>query len=257
MKDFTIFILGNSISDLSKLQFREFKIINIQSEEFRSFCKSTFTREEEFLERIIDDFQYDHVQRYAIIKKTKEKFGPRKIDDIYNFLLILFPSTLTVEYILDYNFDSGNLRYSSSFHNDQKEIGNREEQLEFDEDEIENINKFIEAYAEIYQSLNYLKSSIIHYINAFDSNRSHLCFIAFCICLESITNGNSEINYRIARNVAVICGKDEESSKIIFKNIKKIYDLRSKIVHGSDFSDEIVGFQYSIWVFFHFSYLCN
>jgi hypothetical protein len=61
--------------------------------------------------------------------------------------------------------------------------------------------------------------------------------------LESITNGNTELLYRIRRNVAVICGKNIESSQIIFDNINTIYKLRSKIVHGSDFSDDKV-FEY-------------
>lgn len=240
MNDFKVLIVSNSNSDLTLLKFKEFEILNVQSEEFLSFCENSFTREEEFLDKIEEDFKYDRIERYAIVKKSIEKFGARKIDNIFSFLLILFPSVLTVEYILNYNIVAEKLRYSDSFYNDQKSHSISEKFLTFENNDVKDINNFIELHFSTFQNINYLKSSIQHYLNAFDSNYSHFSFIAFCICLESITDGNAELVYRIARNVAVICGKDEVSSMIIFKNIKKAYALRSKIVHGSDFSDETV-----------------
>lgn len=240
MTDFTVLIISNSNSDLSLLKFKEFDILNVKSEEFLSFCENTFTREDEFLDKIDEEFKYDGIHRFAIVKKSKEKFGERKLHNVFSFLLILFPSVLTVEYVLGYNIVTEKLRYSDSFYNDQKSHSIREEFLQFEENDVNEINNFIEVYFETFENINYLKSSIQNYLNAFDSNYSHFSFIAFCICLESITDGNTELIYRIARNVAVICGKDENSSMIIFKNIKKAYGLRSKIVHGSEFSDDIV-----------------
>jgi len=240
MNDFTVLVISNSDSDLTLLKFEEFDILNVQSEEFLSFCEGTFTREEEFLDKIDEDFKFDGIQRYAIVRKSKEKFGERKIHNVFSFLLILFPSVVTVEYILGYNIVAEKLRYSNSFYNEQKSHSIREEFLSFEDDEVNEINNFIEMYFETFQNISYLKSSIQNYLNAFDSNYLHFSFIAFCICLESITDGNTELIYRIARNVAVICGKDENSSMQIFKNIKKAYALRSKIVHGSNFSDDTV-----------------
>lgn len=239
MRDFSVFIITNSISDLTKLKFPEFDIVNIRSEIFKKFCEKTFTRTEEFLPKIDEEYQYNKIERFAIIKKDNKKFGEKKIHNLFNFLLILFPSTLSVEYILDYNIVIDDLRFSSSFHNETN-ISSRDSYLLFNEDKLDEVNLFIEKYFEIYLEIKYLKSSIQNYLNAFDSNYFHFSFIAFCICLESITVGKAELNYRIARNIAVICGKDRETSAVIFKNIKKIYNLRSEIVHGTEFSDDKV-----------------
>lgn len=239
MRDFSVFIITNSNSDLTKIKFPEFDIVNIRSAIFKKFCEKTFTRTEEFLPKIDEEYQYDKIERFAIIKKENKKFGERKIHKVFNFLLILFPSTLSVEYMLDYQTINDNLRFSSIFHN-ERNISSRGTFLSFEDDKVDEINIFIEKYFENYLEIKYLKSSIQNYLNAFDSNYFHFAFIAFCICLESITVGKAELNYRIARNIAVICGKDRETSKLIFKNIKKIYNLRSEIVHGTEFSDDKV-----------------
>jgi hypothetical protein len=240
MIDFRILILTNSNSDLTKLKFKDFKIINIISLEFIELCKKSFTREDEFLNKINDEYKNDAVERYALIHKEQTlKFGVKKLYSIHNFLILMFPSTLSIEYILDYQIVQSDIRYLSSYHIDRKNY-DKDEFLTFDDSNIDNINKYIERYYETYLNVNYVKFSIQHYLNAFDSNYVHFSFVAFCISLESITNGTSELLYRIARNIAIICGKDIKTSNIVFKNIKKIYTLRSKIVHGSDFSDEIV-----------------
>jgi hypothetical protein len=239
MRDFSVFIITNSNSDLTKIKFPEFDIVNIRSEIFAKFCERTFTRTEEFLLKIDEEYQYDKIERFAIIKKDNKKFGERKIHKVFNFLLILFPSTLSVEYMLDYQTMNDDLRFLSVFHNEIN-ISSGDTFLTFEENKIDEINIFVEKYFENYLEIKYLKSSIQNYLNAFDSNYFHFSFIAFCICLESITVGKAELNYRIARNIAVICGKDRESSHLIFKNIKKIYNLRSEIVHGTEFSDDKV-----------------
>jgi hypothetical protein len=240
MVDFTVLILSNSSSDLTKLKFKEFNIVNVQSEEFLSFCDETSTRRDEFMKMINDDYKIFQDNKYVIINKNREKFGAKKVYDVYNFILTLFPSSLTVEYILDYNFAGDCLRFQSSYHFNDNLHSVRDSYLLFNEDDVTEINSFIDEHFGNHLNISYLKSSIQNYLNAFDSNYSHFSFIAFCICLESITDGTAELIYRIARNVAVICGSNEENSLIIFHNIKKIYALRSKIVHGSDFSDDTV-----------------
>lgn len=238
MRDFTILTLSNSLDDLTKVKFDEFEIVNCSSLQFQTFLKNSFVHQS-----IIDDlnkYQESEIyDRFAIIHKEKVKFGPKKIYDIYNFLLILFPSTLTVDYIVDFQVIQDELRFSSIFKT-KEAYSQDEEKLSLKSVNIELVNDFIKNYYKEHLKVNYLKFSIQNYINAFDSNYYHFSFIAFCISLESITNGNSELLYRLARNIAVICGKDANTSDIIFKNIKKIYSLRSKIVHGADFDDDLV-----------------
>lgn len=52
------------------------------------------------------------------------------------------------------------------------------------------------------------------------------------ISLETLFNpGRQELRYRVSRNTAVILGKEKEDSEKIFREIKKLYDKRSDIVH--------------------------
>lgn len=58
--------------------------------------------------------------------------------------------------------------------------------------------------------------------------------------IESIVNVKSEITYRISLGIAsLLCNRgDERLNK--FKEIKKLYVLRSKVVHGSNIKDNEV-----------------
>ena len=60
----------------------------------------------------------------------------------------------------------------------------------------------------------------------------NLSFLSLMISLETLFNpGHQELRYRVSRNTAVILGKEKEDSKTIFREIKDLYDKRSKIVH--------------------------
>lgn len=48
-----------------------------------------------------------------------------------------------------------------------------------------------------------------------------------------LTDGNSELQYKFAQRAAMYLGKNSEQKKSIFEFMKKIYEVRSKIVHGN------------------------
>ena len=55
------------------------------------------------------------------------------------------------------------------------------------------------------------------------------------IAFESLFLGDEqELNYKLAMRAAFFLEKDEEKRNVTFSNIKKAYNLRSKIVHGSE-----------------------
>lgn len=61
----------------------------------------------------------------------------------------------------------------------------------------------------------------------------NLSFLSLMISLEALLSpGGSELTYKISRNAAVLLGKEKDESEVIFSEIKKLYKLRSKIVHG-------------------------
>lgn len=243
MRRFPVLIITNSTSDLEKVKFPEFHIINIKSDFYNKFMEETNGLDSSFTSKLNESIKEDRKERFAIIYKERSKtFGDKKIYDVFNFLVLMFPSNLVIEYIVEFKFlgKKNILTYIDSYKTD---VFNREDEgfLSFNEEKTDLINEFIKNYSHKYQEINYLKSATQHYMNAFDNiHYYHFSFLALCISLESITNGQSELIYRIRRNIAVICGKNLESSQIIFDNINTIYNLRSKIVHGADFSDDKV-----------------
>lgn len=52
------------------------------------------------------------------------------------------------------------------------------------------------------------------------------------ICFETMNPGNTELVYRLSQNIAFMIGSSPEEKVRIFDDMKKLYDVRSKLVHG-------------------------
>ncbi|MFJ7828411.1 hypothetical protein [Psychrobacillus sp. NPDC096623] len=68
--------------------------------------------------------------------------------------------------------------------------------------------------------------------------RSHtvipMKLLYYCSLLESIYSiDSSEINHKIAERVAITIGNSTDDKKQIYNDIKKAYDIRSRVIHGS------------------------
>ncbi|WP_324691360.1 hypothetical protein U0O11_01965 [Cobetia sp. D5] len=56
----------------------------------------------------------------------------------------------------------------------------------------------------------------------------------FCTALETLfSTSNSEIAHQLSERVAIFLEDNPEGRLVVFKKIKKAYDLRSKTIHGS------------------------
>jgi hypothetical protein len=62
--------------------------------------------------------------------------------------------------------------------------------------------------------------------------------IDICICLESIFNVSTEINFRFSLYNTLLSKADANDRLAIYKRLKKLYVMRSAIVHGSSEGDE-------------------
>jgi len=68
---------------------------------------------------------------------------------------------------------------------------------------------------------------------SYEIDNENLSFVTLMISLETLLNKSAhELRYRISRNAAVLLGEDREDSKKIFTEIRKLYDIRSEIVHS-------------------------
>ena len=79
---------------------------------------------------------------------------------------------------------------------------------------------------------SFLQLAFENFELSYQTHNINLSFLSLMISLETLFNpGGQELRYRVARNTAVLLGKDREDSKKIFSEIKGLYDKRSNIVH--------------------------
>lgn len=235
--NFEIPVLKNSTYDLSKFDFSAFsiRILNVQSDEFkeyignlnRSFQEANFS----FFDLIIENIHHEFDTRFAIIKDDYNQFSKQEIYNVYTILIILFPSGLQIENIVHFVEEEKFVQrsYMSSLETKYTAVDNY---LYFDDEYLEEANEFINLVFQRINFNNYIGLSIENYSNSFNVSHLHFSYIALCMSLENLISGNQELSYRLKRTTSILCGNTEENSSLIFKNLGKIYNLRSKIVHG-------------------------
>jgi hypothetical protein len=91
---------------------------------------------------------------------------------------------------------------------------------------------------EIVASTHYIHTAMLYYAKALaePSAETDQTMIEATIALEALITDEeekSEVQYKLARRVAYLVGDEPLSQKRTFALLKKFYDLRSKIVHGS------------------------
>ena len=99
-------------------------------------------------------------------------------------------------------------------------------------DEIEQCNTFINDF--VTPKSDFLKLAIEHFNNSYFAVSLESAFLSLMISLEALyTKETRELSFRLARNCAILLGTNCENAQIIFDDMKKLYDKRSKLVHGS------------------------
>ncbi|VUT28041.1 MAG: hypothetical protein SYNGOMJ08_00601 [Candidatus Syntrophoarchaeum sp. GoM_oil] len=100
-----------------------------------------------------------------------------------------------------------------------------------EEFEISDLQKFIQK-TELPFSEDFLQFAFENFELSYQIHNASLSFLSLMNGLESLFNpSDGELRYRISRNTAAFLGKDKEDSKKISKDIRDLYDKRSKIVH--------------------------
>jgi len=100
--------------------------------------------------------------------------------------------------------------------------------------EAEYFNDFIST-TEIHLQPEYIQLAYENFLLSYDVLDDRLTFLSLMIALETLFNdGTSEIRYRISRGVAVLLGRTIKQSEAIFKDVKRLYNKRSVLVHTGD-----------------------
>jgi len=223
--------------------FKDISIFDVQSADFEDYIGKLQSDNKEHNLRFVRDIQEkthsEYDKKYAIVKNNpKENYRYQDLLNVWKLLLIIFPSDLIIEYIIYYDEADNGFISSSTMSVWPKRITGEYpgELLLTTEEDVPEINEFAKLYFERLNLENYIGISIENYITSFSASHLHYQYLELCIALECIINGNQELTYRLRRTVAILCGKDDGNCRIIYDNLNKLYALRSKIIHGEEYS---------------------
>lgn len=100
--------------------------------------------------------------------------------------------------------------------------------------DIEHINEYVKHHC-LSRQHSYLKLALNNFQKSYDINEPHLEFLILMMVLEGIFNyGRQESTQKVARGCAVLLGKTKPLSQKIFKDVKSLYEKRSKLLHEGD-----------------------
>ena len=245
------YIIAGSLADLSKFDFSSFntQCIKVNSDMLDSICDGMTddefsNRTKELLKEISVKFRKSE-QPFVLlpIDFTKE-FIEKNLISCYELILLLFPGDLAIYGLInfqlfDYKYIHLNSYLEYGFYSSGRE-NYYDNFVYYQEDSLGEINRFIKLYNERKNGIEYLETTVNGYISSFRELRPDMAFLNLCISLESIVEGNTELSYRIKRNVAILCAENKHYAEKIFDNLNLIYGLRSRIVHAGKFKYEKV-----------------
>ncbi len=103
-----------------------------------------------------------------------------------------------------------------------------------DDTELSDLEHFIQSTNLPFEK-SFLELAFENFELSYEIQNHSLAFLCLMISLETLLNpGDRELRYRVSRNTAVLLGEDREESNHIFKEVKDLYDKRSKLVHTGD-----------------------
>lgn len=243
----SILILAAFNGSLSELEYLDFSMLNLKfvngySDETKKIFTTKFINAEEILDRlkeisIIIGGYSKHMQLLIPVDFSKPVFE-KDIILVEEILKIIFPCDIAMNFLDRFIITENKVSFYSGSEYSFKQSGfAHENYLKVNDTDLKNANRFIKIFLKNYSNIKYFKNAWVAYISSFHQDFKTMEYISLCIALESIVDGKSELNYRIKRNIAILIGQDKDTSNLIFKNIGKIYDLRSSIVHSSNYKN--------------------
>ena len=99
-------------------------------------------------------------------------------------------------------------------------------------EELSDLNSFI-SNTRLPFSSTHLQLAFENFELSYETPNPCSSFLALMSALETLLNpGESEVRYRIGRNLSVLLGKDRNDSSRIFSEFQSLYQVRSKILHS-------------------------
>ena len=100
--------------------------------------------------------------------------------------------------------------------------------------ELEEARSFVNAHS-LPLSEAYLQLAFEGFELSYEVHDLGLAFLSLMIAMEVLLNpSKDELRYRVSRNTGVLLGQDRVEGETIFKEMKDLYEKRSKLVHTGD-----------------------
>ena len=107
--------------------------------------------------------------------------------------------------------------------------------FQISKNELKSFSKHIKKFSG--SQYAYLRLAMKYYRKGKVSDIPEDKLINFFIALETLySNSKSEISFRFAMRLALLLGRSSKNRKNIVQKAKKLYDVRSRIIHGDKFT---------------------
>lgn len=145
-------------------------------------------------------------------------------------------------------FKKGEIRYSQFFNITSKtrQVGLRKIGLSIGargnytltDDEVVKLSSLL---VRKYEVNSLAEIAVKNFNTVYDLPDVRLRFITLVTCLECLFNlGKDQIAHTISRHLSLILSENKTQFKENYKRIKKLYHVRSALVHGGDYKGDIV-----------------
>jgi hypothetical protein len=103
----------------------------------------------------------------------------------------------------------------------------------------EDVSKLSTTLKAKYESNQLTELAAKNFSLVYDIPDGRIRYITLMTCLESLFNlGKDQIAHTIARHLSIILSEDKEQFKKNYTEIKKLYNMRNNIVHGSEYKGD-------------------
>ncbi|MDO8427738.1 MAG: HEPN domain-containing protein [Candidatus Diapherotrites archaeon] len=103
-------------------------------------------------------------------------------------------------------------------------------------EEINELEKFLNETK--FPFLDHLQLAFENLDMSYTTQSNALAYLSIMTGVEAIFNdGQGEIGYKISRNMAMLLGNNKEDAQNIFKQMKRLYNLRCKLVHQGHYKN--------------------
>jgi hypothetical protein len=107
-------------------------------------------------------------------------------------------------------------------------------------DEITELNAFLKKYKVPFDQ-QYLQLALQNLVSSKTVKPKEIKFLLLMIGFESLFNmGKSQITHTVSRHTALLATRNRTEAHNVYKEMKKYYGIRSKIVHGNSKSKKSV-----------------